>query len=200
MTIEASQVKELRTKTGAGIMDCKKALAESKGNVDEAIAFLRRKGLAAAAKRAGREAKEGLVGSYIHQTRRIGVLVEVNCETDFVARTDEFAALVRDIAMHIAAADPIAVTREEIDPSVVAAEREMMAAQTAELGKPANIAEKIVEGKLEKWYGDRVLLEQQFVKDMEQTIGDHVTAAIAKLGENIQIRRFTRYVLGESDS
>lgn len=197
MSIEASQVKELRTKTGAGIMDCKKALSESNGDVDEAIAFLRKKGLAAAAKKAGREANEGLVGSYIHQTGRIGVIIEVNCETDFVARTDEFAVLVRDIAMHIAAADPLAVTREEIDPSVVASEREMMVAQVKEMGKPENVAEKIVEGKLEKWYGERVLLEQPFVKDMEQTIGDYVTAAIAKLGENIRIRRFARFVLGE---
>jgi len=197
MSIDASQVKELRTKTGAGIMDCKKALAESNGDVEEAIAFLRKKGLASAAKKAGREANEGLVGSYIHQTGRIGVMVEVNCETDFVARTDEFSTLVRDIAMHIAAADPLAVTREQIDPAVIATEREMMIAQVKEMGKPENVAEKIVEGKLEKWYGERVLLEQAFVKDMEQTIGDYVTAAIAKLGENIQIRRFTRFALGE---
>lgn len=197
MSIDASQVKELRTKTGAGIMDCKKALAESNGNVEEAITFLRKKGLASAAKKAGREANEGLVGSYIHQTGRIGVMVEVNCETDFVARTDEFSSLVRDIAMHIAAADPLAVTREQIDPSVIATEREMMIAQVKEMGKPENVAEKIVEGKLEKWYGERVLLEQAFVKDMEQTIGDYVTAAIAKLGENIQIRRFIRFALGE---
>lgn len=200
MSIDASQVKELRSKTGAGIMDCKKALAESKGDVSEAIAFLRKKGLASAAKKSGREAKEGLVSSYIHQTGRIGVIVEVNCETDFVARTDEFQALVRDIAMHIAAADPMAVTREGIDSGLVQTEKEMMSAQVAEMGKPAHVAEKIVEGKLEKWYGERVLLEQPFVKDMEQTIGDYVTAAVAKLGENIQIRRFTRYVLGESDS
>jgi len=200
MAIEASQVMELRTKTGAGIMDCKKALSEAQGNVEEAIAFLRKKGLAAAAKKAGRVANEGLVGSYVHQTGRIGVLVEVNCETDFVARTDEFGSLVRDIAMHIAASDPLAVTREGIDPAVVAAEKEVMLAQTAELGKPAHIAEKIVEGKLEKWYGERVLLEQPFVKDTEQTIGDFVTAAVAKLGENIQVRRFVRFALGESDS
>jgi elongation factor Ts len=197
MSIEASQVKELRTKTGAGIMDCKKALSESNGNVDEAITFLRKKGLAAAAKKAGREANEGLVSSYIHQTGRIGVIVEVNCETDFVARTDEFSGLVRDIAMHIAAADPLSVTRDEIDPAVVASEKEMMVAQVKEMGKPENVAEKIVEGKLEKWYGERVLLEQAFVKDMDQTIGDYVTAAVAKLGENIQIRRFARFVLGE---
>jgi elongation factor Ts len=200
MSIDASQVKELRSKTGAGIMDCKKALSESKGDVSEAITFLRKKGLASAAKKSGREAKEGLVDSYIHQTGRIGVIVEVNCETDFVARTEEFKTLVRDIAMHVAAADPMAVTREEIDTGVVQAEKEMMKAQTAEMGKPAHVMEKIVEGKLEKWYGERVLLEQPFVKDMEQTIGDYVTAAIAKLGENIQIRRFTRFVLGESDS
>ncbi|GJM44227.1 MAG: elongation factor Ts [Gemmatimonadota bacterium] len=196
MSIDASMVKELREKTGAGIMDCKKALKETEGNLDEAVNFLRKKGLASAAKKAGRETKEGLVGSYIHSNGKIGVLVEVACETDFVARTDEFQALVRDIAMHVAAADPAAVTRDEMDAGVVASERELMLAQVKEMGKPEAIAEKIVEGKLEKWYGERALMEQAFVKDPDQKIEDVVKAAVAKLGENIQIRRFSRFQLG----
>jgi len=196
MPIDANQVKDLRAKTGAGIMDCKKALKETNGNVDEAVTFLRKKGLASAAKKAGRETKEGLIGSYVHSNGKIGVLVEVACETDFVARTDEFQALVRDLAMHVAAADPAAVSREEVDPSLVASERELMLAQVKEMGKPAAIAEKIVEGKLEKWYGERVLMEQAFVKDPDQKIEDVVKAVVAKLGENIQIRRFSRFQLG----
>jgi len=196
MSIDAQMVKELREKTGAGIMDCKKALKETEGDLEEAVSFLRKKGLASAAKKAGRETKEGLVGSYIHGNGRIGVLVEVACETDFVARTDDFQTLVRDVAMHVAAADPAAVTREDIDPGMVAAERELMLAQVKEMGKPAEIAEKIVEGKLEKWYGERALMEQAFVKDPDQKIEDVVKAAIAKLGENIQIRRFSRFQLG----
>jgi len=196
MSIDANQVKDLRAKTGAGIMDCKKALKETNGNVDEAVTFLRKKGLASAAKKAGRETKEGLIGSYVHSNGKIGVLVEVACETDFVARTDEFQALVRDLAMHVAAADPAAVSREEVDPSLVASERELMLAQVKEMGKPAAIAEKIVEGKLEKWYGERVLMEQAFVKDPDQKIEDVVKAVVAKLGENIQIRRFSRFQLG----
>jgi elongation factor Ts len=181
-------------------MDCKRALAESNGDVKEAIAFLRKKGLASAAKKAGREAKEGLVGSYIHSNGKIGVLVEVNCETDFVARTDEFQRLVRDIAMHVAAADPIAVEREGLDSALVASEKEMMMAQTAEMGKPKQMLEKIVEGRMEKWYGEKTLMEQPFVKDTDQRVSDVVKAAVAKLGENIRIRRFSRFVLGESES
>jgi elongation factor Ts len=197
MSIDASMVKELRSKTGAGVMDCKKALAESDGNVEEAIAFLRKKGLAAAEKKAGRETREGLVGSYIHSTGRIGVLVEVACETDFVARTDEFKTLVKDIAMHVAATDPVAVSRDDVPAPLAATEREMMKAQAAEMGKPEAVQDKIVEGRMEKWYGDRVLLEQPFVKDPDVKIADVVTAAVAKLGENIQVKRFTRFALGE---
>ena len=197
MSIDASMVKELRTKTGAGIMDCKMALTEAAGNLEEAVAFLRKKGLASAAKKAGRETKEGLVGSYIHGNGKIGVLVEIACETDFVARTDDFQGLVRDIAMQIAAADPSAVSRDDLDPGLIASEKEMMMAQAAEMGKPTAILEKIVEGRLEKWYGERVLLEQPFVKDPDQKIEDVVKAAIAKLGENIQVKRFSRFVLGE---
>ncbi|MFN8178715.1 MAG: translation elongation factor Ts [bacterium] len=198
MTIEANMVKELREKTGAGIMDCKKALAETQGNVEEAVSFLRKKGLAAAAKKSGRETKEGLIGSYVHVTGKIGVLVEVACETDFVARTDEFQKLVRDLAMHVAAHDPtpLGVSRTDVDPAVAAAEREIFLAQVMQLGKPANIAEKIVEGKMEKWYAERSLMEQAFVKDPDQTIEDVVKAAVAKLGENIQVRRFVRFALG----
>jgi elongation factor Ts len=196
MSIDAKMVADLRAKTGAGIMDCKKALSESGGNVDEAVNFLRKKGLASAAKKAGRETNEGLVGSYVHGNGKIGVLVEIACETDFVARTDEFQNLVRDIAMHIAATDPAAVRREDIDAGFVASERELMLAQVKEMGKPEAIAEKIVEGKLEKWYGERALMEQAFVKDPELKIEDVVKAAVAKLGENIQIRRFSRFQLG----
>ncbi len=197
MSISATAVKELREKTGAGIMDCKRALTEHEGDLEGAIAFLRKKGLASAAKKAGRATKEGLVGSYIHGNGKIGVLIEVACETDFVARTDDFQAFVRDLAMHVAAADPSSVSRENLDAALVASEKEMMMAQAAEMGKPANILEKIVEGRLEKWYGDRVLMEQAFVKDPDQKIEDFVKAAIAKFGENIQIKRFSRFVLGE---
>jgi elongation factor Ts len=197
MSIDANQVKELRLKTGAGVMDCKKALSESQGNVEEAVAFLRKKGLAAAEKKAGRETREGLVGSYIHATGKIGVLVEVACETDFVARTDEFQALVKDLAMHIAATSPMAVSREGIPAAAALAERELMRAQVAEMGKPEAVRDKIVEGKMEKWYGEQVLMEQAFVKDPDQKISDLVTAAIAKLGENVQVKRFIRFALGE---
>ncbi|MGQ0721897.1 MAG: translation elongation factor Ts [Candidatus Eiseniibacteriota bacterium] len=197
MSIDANMVKELRLKTGAGVMDCKKALSESKGNVEEAVVFLRKKGLAAAEKKAGRETREGLVGSYIHATGKIGVLVEVACETDFVARTDEFQALVKDLAMHIAATSPLAVSRDGIPAPAAQAERELMRAQVAEMGKPEAVRDKIVEGKMEKWYGEQVLMEQAFVKDPDQKISDLVTAAIAKLGENVQVKRFVRFALGE---
>lgn len=197
MSIDAGMVKELRTQTGAGVMDCKKALAESNGDVEEAVAFLRKKGLAAAQKKAGRETREGLVGTYVHTTGKIGVMVEVACETDFVARTGEFQALVKDIAMHIAAAAPLAVSREDVPAEDAASEREMMSAQVAEMGKPEAVRDKIVEGRMEKWYGEQVLLEQAFVKEPDQKISDVVTAAVAKLGENIQVKRFARFVLGE---
>jgi len=200
MSIEASQVKDLRERTGAGIMDCKKALAESGGDVEEAVAFLRKRGLAAAAKKADRETKEGLIGSYVHGNGKVAVLVEVACETDFVARTDDFQHLVRDLAMHVAAHDPtpLGVTREDVDAAVAQAEREIVLAQVMALGKPQNIAEKIVEGKMDKWYAERSLTEQAFVKAPDQKVEDVVKAAIAKLGENIRVRRFVRYVLGDA--
>lgn len=197
-TIDAKVVMELRSMTGAGMMDCKKALAETKGNVQEAVDYLRKKGLSAAAKKAERDTKEGLIGSYIHTNGKIAVLVEVNCETDFVARTDDFKNLVRDLAMHVAAANPMALRREDLNPSDVERERQLMTAQVSEMGKPAQVAEKIVEGKLEKWYADNTLMEQPFVKDPDMKVADLVTAAVAKLGENIQVRRFVRMALGES--
>jgi elongation factor Ts len=198
--IDAQQVKELREMTGAGMMDCKKALSETQGNVQEAVDYLRKKGLSAAAKKAERVTKDGLIGSYVHSNGKIAVLVEVGCETDFVARTDDFKTLVRDLAMHIAASRPLAVRREEIDPGLVARERDLMAAQVAEMGKPAAVVEKIIEGKLEKWYADNALMEQPFVKDPDRKISDVVSGVIAKLGENIQVRRFARLALGESQS
>jgi elongation factor Ts len=198
--IDAQQVKELREMTGAGMMDCKKALSETKGNVQEAVDYLRKKGLSAAAKKAERVTKEGLIGSYVHSNGKLAVLVEVGCETDFVARTDDFKTLVRDLAMHIAASSPLAVRREEIEPGMVAREKDLMAAQVAEMGKPAAVVEKIIEGKLEKWYADNALMEQPFVKDPDRKISYVVSGVIAKLGENIQVRRFVRLSLGESQS
>ncbi len=197
-TIDAKVVKELREMTGAGMMDCKRALSETQGNVQEAVDYLRKKGLSAAAKKAERETREGLIGSYVHTTGKLAVLVEVACETDFVARTDDFKSLVRDLSMHIAAANPLAVRREDLDPAVVERERALMTAQVAEMGKPAAVVQKIIEGKLDKWYADVTLMEQPFVKDPDQKVGDLVTAAVAKLGENIQVRRFVRMALGES--
>jgi len=200
MSISASQVKELREKTGAGMMDCKKALAETNGDLESAMDYLRKKGLAAVSKRAGRATREGLIGSYIHSNSKIGVLVEVACETDFVARTDDFKELVRDLAMQVAAASPLAVSRDDIDPALLAKEKEVLAAQVEQMGKPPQIVDKIVEGKLQKWYAENTLLEQAFVKDPDRKIIDVVNAAIAKLGENIQVRRFVRFALGEMDT
>jgi elongation factor Ts len=200
MSISASLVKELREKTGAGMMDCKKALAETDGNIEAAVTYLRKKGIASASKKAGRATREGLIGSYIHSNNKIGVLVEVACETDFVARTDDFKNLVRDLAMQVAAAAPLAVSRDDVDPTLLAKEKEVLAAQVAQLGKPPQIVEKIVEGKLQKWYSENTLLEQAFVKDPDRKIIDVVNATIAKLGENIQVRRFVRFALGETDT
>jgi elongation factor Ts len=197
MQVTAQMVKELRERTGAGMMDCKSALAETKGDLEQAIDLLRKKGLAAAAKRAGRVAAEGAVGSYIHAGGKIGVLVEVNCETDFVAKTEEFQQLVRDVAMHVAAAEPRFVRREEVTADVLERERAIFREQAAATGKPANVVEKIVEGKLEKFYGEHVLLEQPFVKNPDQTVGGMVTEAASRIGENVQVRRFSRYKLGE---
>jgi elongation factor Ts len=197
MEVTAQMVKELRERTGAGMMDCKAALGEAQGDMEAAIDLLRKKGLAAAAKKSGRVAAEGLVSAYIHAGGKIGVLLEVNSETDFVARTDEFQELVRDIAMHIAAADPRFVHRSEVTTDVLDREREIYREQTIAAGKPANIVDKIVEGKVEKYYSEAVLLEQPFVKNPDVTVGQMVTEKVAKIGENIQVRRFVRYKLGE---
>ena len=197
MEITAQMVKQLRERTGAGMMDCKSALNETKGDMESAVDYLRKKGLAAAAKKAGRVAAEGAVGSYIHGNGKIGVLVEVNCETDFVARTEEFQELVRDIAMHIAAAEPRAVRREEVTQADLDRERAIFRDQALASGKPANIVDKIVDGKIEKYFSEFVLLEQPFVKDPDKTVGQLVTERVAKIGENIQVRRFVRFKLGE---
>ena len=195
--ITAALVKELRERTGAGMMDCKKALAATEGDMDKAIDFLREKGLAAAAKKAGRIAAEGLVESYIHGGGRIGVLVEVNCETDFVAKTDAFKSLVKDIAMHIAAANPSYLRREEVPAAELEHEKMVLSEQARNEGKPEKIIEKMVTGRIEKYYKEVCLLEQPFVKDPDKTISDLITESIAKIGENIAIRRLTRYQLGE---
>jgi elongation factor Ts len=193
----AAEIKALRQRTGAGILDCKKALAESDGDVDQAIDWLRAKGMASAAKKAGRAASEGLVTSYLHAGGKIGVLLEVNCETDFVALTDDFRDLCNDLAMHIAAAAPEYVRREEVSQAAADHERAVQKARVMEEGKPEHIADRIVEGRMGKWYEDVVLLDQKFVKDDSMTISDVVTAAVARIGENIQVRRFARFVLGE---
>lgn len=201
MVVEASLVKELREKTGAGIMDCKKVLSEAEGDIDKAIDLLRKKGLSAAAKKADRLTSEGVIGSYIHAGGKIGVLVEVNCETDFVARNDEFKGLVKDIAMHIAGANPspLYVKREDVPSDVIEKEKEIYRAQAKESGKSANVIEKIAEGKLEKFYADFCLMDQAFIKDPEgkSKIKDVISQKIAKIGENIVICRFVRFKIGE---
>ncbi|HEX6068846.1 MAG TPA: translation elongation factor Ts [Longimicrobiaceae bacterium] len=197
MTISAKDVKELRERTGAGMMECKGALTEAGGDMEKAIDILRAKGAAKAAKRSAREASEGAIGSYVHMGGKIGVLVEINCETDFVARNDEFQQLVRDVAMHIAATSPAAVRREDIAPDLVERERGVYREQMRESGKPEHIWDKIVEGKLDKFYQESTLLEQPFVKNPDITVGDLVTQASARTGENIVVRRFTRFALGE---
>jgi len=196
MEISAAAVKELREKTGAGIMDCKKALAQTQGDIEQAVTFLREKGLAAAAKKASRVAAEGIVTSYIHGGK-VGVLLEVNCETDFVAKTDGFSDLVKDIAMHIAAMNPLYVRREEVSADLIEKEREIYTNQAKESGKPDNIIQKMVDGKIDKFYKDICLLEQPFVKNPDITIEKLVIEAIAKLGENITVRRFARFKVGE---
>jgi elongation factor Ts len=195
--VSANMVKELREKTGAGMMDCKKALAETGGDLQKALDYLRQKGLATAAKRAGRVASEGRIGSYIHAGGKIGVMVEVNCETDFVAKTDDFQAFAKDIAMHIAASNPSYIRREEVTVEVLEREKEIYRAQARDAQKPEKVIDKIVEGKLEKFYGETCLLEQPFVKDPDLTIQDLLNGLIGKLGEKIEIRRFTRYQVGE---
>jgi elongation factor Ts len=197
MEISAGLVKDLREKTGAGMMDCKKALAEASGDFEKAIEYLRKKGIASASKKAGRTAKEGVVSSYIHGEGRVGVLLEINCETDFVARTEQFRTLVKDVAMHIAAANPTYVRPADVPAEVVAKEKEIAIAQMQASGKPAAVLEKIAEGKINKFYEDSCLLNQVFVKDPNKTIDQLQKEAIAALGENISIRRFARFQLGE---
>jgi elongation factor Ts len=197
VSITAAQVNELRKVTGAGLMDCKKALMESGGDHEQAIDYLRKKGLAAASKKAGRIATEGLVGSYIHAGGKIGVLIEVNCETDFVAKNDKFQAFVRDIAMHIAASSPQYVRREEVPTDVIEREKEIYRAKARETGKPDNIIEKIIDGQINKFFADVCVLEQPFIKDPDKTVQTCMNEIIAALGENISIRRFARFALGE---
>ncbi|HQU71574.1 MAG TPA: translation elongation factor Ts [Calditrichia bacterium] len=196
--ISAAMVKELREKTGAGMMDCKKALEEVGGDLEKAVDFLRKKGIAKAEKKSTREANEGLVGSYVHAGGKLGVIVEVNCETDFVAKTDDFSEFVRNLAMHIAAAEPVAVTREEMPQDMIDRELSIYKEQIAASGKPEHIAEKIATGKLDKFYSERVLLEQAYIRDPDKTIKDYVTEMVAKLGENITVRRFSRFKVGEA--
>lgn len=195
--ITAQMVKELRGATGSGIMDCKKVLAEADGDMDKAIDLLRKKGLAKAAKRAGRSTSEGLIYSYIHTGAKLGVLLEVNCESDFVAKTENFETFAKDIAMHIAAANPVGLVPEDVDQSVIEKEREIYRAQMLEEGKPENIIDKIVDGKVEKFYKEVCLLSQQYIKDPQKTVEDVLKETIAKIGENIQIKRFSRFQIGE---
>ena len=193
MEITAAMVKELRSQSGAGIMECKSALKETQGDLEEAITFLRKKGLAKADKKSDRQTSEGVIGSYIHQGGKVGVMLELNCETDFVANTPDFQTLVKDIAMHIAAAKPRFATREEVTEGVLEKEREIFAHQAKESGKPENIIEKIVTGKMEKFYEDNCVLEQPFIKDTNVTIGELIKQKIALLGENINIGQFSRF-------
>ncbi|HBN26667.1 MAG TPA: elongation factor Ts [Desulfobacteraceae bacterium] len=197
MAITAGMVKDLREKTGAGMMDCKKALGECDGDVLKAIDFLRKKGLAAAAKRAGRSMSEGIVQTYIHLGGKIGVLVEINCETDFVAKNKEFIEFSKNIAMHIAASNPLGLKSEDIPEEIIEKEKEIYTAQVLEQGKPEKIIDKIVEGKLNKFFKENCLLEQPYVREPSVTIGDLVTETIAKMGENISIKRFARFQIGD---
>ena len=197
MEISAKMVKELREKTGAGMMDCKRALASSDGDLEKAVTILREQGLSRAAKKASREAREGLITAYIHPGDKLGVMLEINCETDFVARTDDFKALCKDMAMQVAAANPLVVHRDNLDAELVNKEKEIFKSQALNEGKPEKIIDKIIAGKLEKYFQEVVLLEQAFIKDQDKTIGDIINEAIAKFGENIQIKRFIRYRLGE---
>lgn len=197
MAISASDVKKLRTQTGAGMMDCKKALNESDGDVEKAVDYLREKGLAAASKKSSRVTSQGQVGSYIHMGGKIGVLVEINCETDFVAKTDNFSNFVKDIGMQIAAAVPLYVNREEVPQNIIDHEKEIYKAQAKESGKPEKIWNMMIEGRLNKWFTENCLIEQAFVKDPDKSIDDYTKEMIASIGENISIRRFARFQLGE---
>ncbi len=197
MEINAKIVKELRDKTGAGMMDCKNALKEADGDMEKAVEILRKKGVAKAEKKSTREVKDGLVHSYIHPGGKLGVLVEVNCETDFVAKTDDFKEFVHNLAMHIAASNPIAIQREDVPQEIIDRELRIYREQAIESGKPEHIVDKIATGKLEKFYSENVLLEQAYIREPDKTIKDYLTEVIAKLGENINIRRFARFQIGE---
>ena len=197
MAIDAKQVKDLRMKTGAGMMDCKKALVEVDGDFEKAITYLREQGISKAGKRQDRATAEGQIATYVHTGDKLAVMVEINCETDFVARTDNFRGFTRDIAMHIAASAPLCVTREELDQEAIEKERDIYRQQALNDGKPEKIVDKIVDGRIDKYYGEVVLMEQPFVKDSDKTVEDFVKEMIASLGENIRIARFTRYCLGE---
>ena len=199
-TITAGMVSELRARTGAGIMDCKKALAETGGNLEQAVEVLRKSGIAKAARKAGRATAEGLVHAYIHPGGKIGVLIEVNCETDFVARNETFMALVHDLAMHVAAANPLSVRRDEVDADLLAREASLYEAQAKESGKPEPVILKMVEGRLNKFYEENVLLEQGFIKDPDKKVEDVIKEHISTIGENIVVRRFARYELGQDEA
>lgn len=198
MEIGATQVKELRTRTGAGVMECKAALAEAGGDIDRAIAILRERGIAKAAKKAGRTAIEGVIVAYIHSGSRIGVLLELNCESDFVARNEQFQTLAKDIAMHVAAMNPLYVRREEVPEAVLEEERRILQVQTAGSGKPPEVVERIIDGRLEKFFAETCLMNQPFVKDPGRTVEQIIKEAISTIGENIVVRRFSRYQLGEA--
>ncbi len=197
-TISAKMVMQLREKTGAGIMDCKGALTECNGDMEKAIDFLRKKGLATAAKRANRAMTEGIVASYIHMDSKLGVLVEVNCETDFVAKNDDFKAFAKNIAMHIAATNPAGIRPEDVSEEIINKEKEIYRGQVLEMGKPEKVADKIVEGKLKKYFKENCLMDQAYVRNPEMTVADLLNEMIAKIGENISIKRFVRFKIGES--
>ncbi len=199
MKITSQMVKELREKTNAGMMDCKKALGETEGDMEKAVDLLRQKGLAVAAKRAGRATSEGTIATYIHAGGKLGVMVEVGCETDFVAKNESFIEFARDIAMHVAAAGPVGVTREEIPEDIVAREKEIYVQQALDSGKPEAIVEKMVSGKIDKFIGEICLLEQKYVKDPDLTIQDKLNEVVASMGENISIKRFSRFQVGSDD-
>jgi elongation factor Ts len=196
--IDATMVKQLREKSGAGIMDCKQALTECEGDIEKAVEFLRKKGLATAQKRAGRATMEGVVQSYIHMGGKIGVLVEVNCETDFVAKTDDFTEFVKNIAMHIAATNPVAIVPEDVPLEVIEKEKEIYRAQALEMGKPEKMVDKIAEGKLNKFFKESCLMDQPYVRDPNMTVKDYLNDVIAKTGEKITVKRFARFQIGES--
>lgn len=198
--ITAKMVKQLRDKTGAGIMDCKRALAKAGGDIDQAELNLRKRGIDVARKKAGRKAQEGLIGAYVHPGSKLGVIVEVNCESDFVARTDDFQQLVHDIAMHVAATDPRFIRKEDVDNEVLDKEREVQRARALDAGKPEKIVDKIVEGRMKKFYEEVCLLEQPFVKDNASTVGELITQMVSKLGENILVSRMARFKVGEADA